>query len=64
MTICSVLTVPLTIGDNCNINCHVFVEDEVVIKNNVTVKSGVQLWNGVVLEETSKEVNISILTEN
>lgn len=35
------------IGDNCNINAHVFIENDVVIGNNVTVKSGVQLWDGL-----------------
>jgi UDP-2-acetamido-3-amino-2,3-dideoxy-glucuronate N-acetyltransferase len=37
------------IGTNCNINCHVFIEHDVVIGNNVTVKSGVQIWDGVTL---------------
>lgn len=35
------------IGDNCNINFNVFIENDVIIGNNVTVKSGVQLWDGV-----------------
>lgn len=35
------------IGRNCNINCHTFIEQDVVIGDNVTVKSGVYLWNGV-----------------
>lgn len=35
------------IGNNCNINCHVFIESDVVIGNHVTVKSGVQLWDGL-----------------
>jgi len=35
------------IGNNCNINSHVFIENDVVIGNNVTVKSGVQLWDGI-----------------
>ena len=39
------------IGRNCNINCHVFIENDVIIGDNVTVKSGVQLWNGVHLED-------------
>jgi acetyltransferase-like isoleucine patch superfamily enzyme/RimJ/RimL family protein N-acetyltransferase len=39
------------IGSNCNINCHVFVENEVIIGDNVTVKSGVQLWDGITLED-------------
>lgn len=39
------------IGDNCNINCHVFIENDVTVGNNVTVKPGVQLWDGVHLED-------------
>lgn len=35
------------IGANCNINCHVFVENDVIIGDNVTIKSGVQLWDGL-----------------
>ena len=35
------------IGTNCNINCHTFVENDVIIGNNVTIKSGVYLWNGM-----------------
>ncbi len=39
------------IGSNCNINCNVFIENDVVIGDNVTVKTGVQVWNGVTLED-------------
>lgn len=39
------------IGKNCNINCHTFIENDVVIGNNVTVKSGVYLWDGLRLED-------------
>lgn len=39
------------IGQNCNINCHVFVENDIVIGNNVTIKSGVQIWDGVIIED-------------
>ena len=35
------------IGRNCNINCHVFIENDVIVGDNVTVKPGVQLWNGL-----------------
>jgi len=38
------------IGSNCNINCHTFIENDVVIGDNVTVKSGVYLWDGMRLE--------------
>ena len=39
------------IGSNCNINCHVFIENDVIVGDNVTIKPGVQLWNGVRLED-------------
>jgi UDP-2-acetamido-3-amino-2,3-dideoxy-glucuronate N-acetyltransferase len=35
------------IGNNCNINCHVFIENDVVLGDYVTIKSGVQLWDGL-----------------
>ena len=38
------------IGSNCNINCHVFIENDVVIGENVTVKPGVQIWDGLRIE--------------
>ena len=34
------------IGKNCNINCHTFIENDVLIGNNVTVKSGIYIWDG------------------
>lgn len=39
------------IGDNCNINCNVFIENDVIIGDNVTIKPGVQVWDGVTLED-------------
>lgn len=39
------------IGINCNINCNVFIENDVVIGDNVTIKPGVQIWDGVTLED-------------
>ena len=39
------------IGSNCNINCHTFIEDDVIIGNNVTVKSGVYIWNGLRIDD-------------
>lgn len=35
------------IGKNCNINCQVFIENDVIIGDNVTIKPGVQVWDGV-----------------
>lgn len=39
------------IGQNCNINCHCFVENDVAIGNDVTIKSGVYLWDGITIED-------------
>jgi len=39
------------IGKNCNINCHTFIENDVVIGDNVTIKIGVQLWDGIHIED-------------
>ena len=39
------------LGNCCNICCHTFIENDVVIGNNVTVKSGVFLWVGIVIED-------------
>lgn len=47
----SVILKGAKIGDNCNINCHTFIENNVVIGNNVTVKAGNYLWDGIVLED-------------
>lgn len=38
------------IGSNCNINCHTFIENDVVLGDNVTIKSGVYLWDGIYIE--------------
>lgn len=35
------------IGANCNVNCHTFIENDVVIGDNCTIKSGVYLWDGL-----------------
>lgn len=35
------------IGENCNINCHTFIENNVILGDNVTIKSGVYLWDGI-----------------
>ena len=36
-----------TIGRDCNICDHVFIENDVVVGDRVTIKSGVQLWDGL-----------------
>lgn len=35
------------IGSECNINAHVFIENDVVVGDRVTIKNGVQLWDGL-----------------
>lgn len=39
------------IGNNCNLNCNVFIENDVKIGNHVTIKSGVQIWDGIEIED-------------
>lgn len=38
------------IGKDCNINCQVFIENDVFIGDNVTIKPGVQVWDGLRIE--------------
>jgi UDP-2-acetamido-3-amino-2,3-dideoxy-glucuronate N-acetyltransferase len=38
------------IGNNCNINCHTFIENDVIVGDHVTVKAGVYLWDGIRIE--------------
>jgi UDP-2-acetamido-3-amino-2,3-dideoxy-glucuronate N-acetyltransferase len=40
-----------TIGADCNICDHTFIENDVVVGDRVTIKCGVQLWDGVTLED-------------
>jgi acetyltransferase-like isoleucine patch superfamily enzyme len=39
-----------TIGHDCNICDHVFIENDVVVGDYVTIKCGVQLWDGLRVE--------------
>ncbi len=47
----SVVLQGASIGNNCNINCHTFIENDVKIGNRVTVKSGVFLWDGIEISD-------------
>lgn len=40
-----------TIGSNCNICSHCFIENDVQIGNKVTIKCGVQIWDGITIED-------------
>jgi acetyltransferase-like isoleucine patch superfamily enzyme/dTDP-4-dehydrorhamnose 3,5-epimerase-like enzyme len=40
-----------TIGSDCNICDHTFIENDVVVGDRVTIKCGVQLWDGIRLED-------------
>lgn len=40
-----------SIGADCNICDHVFIENDVTIGDRVTIKCGVQVWDGVELED-------------
>jgi acetyltransferase-like isoleucine patch superfamily enzyme len=39
------------IGEDCNINCHVFIENNVIVGDRVTIKPGVQIWDGLRIED-------------
>lgn len=39
------------IGRGCNLCCHCFVENDVIIGDNVTLKSGVYVWDGLRIED-------------
>jgi acetyltransferase-like isoleucine patch superfamily enzyme len=40
-----------TVGEDCNICDHTFIEGKVILGNRVTVKCGVYLWDGVIAED-------------
>lgn len=40
-----------SIGSECNICSHCFIENKVVVGDRVTVKCGVQLWDGITIED-------------
>ncbi len=40
-----------SIGADCNICDHTFIENDVTVGDRVTVKCGVQLWDGMTIEE-------------
>lgn len=39
------------VGENCVINAHCYIENEVQIGSGVTIKSGVYIWDGITLED-------------
>lgn len=47
----SVILPKAVIGKNCNINCHTFIENDVIIGDRVTIKSGVYIWDGIRIED-------------
>lgn len=42
----SIILKGAVIGIKCNINCYVFIENDVIIGDYVTIKPGVHLWDG------------------
>jgi UDP-2-acetamido-3-amino-2,3-dideoxy-glucuronate N-acetyltransferase len=40
-----------SVGEDCNICDHVFIENDVIVGDRVTIKSGVQLWDGITVED-------------
>jgi UDP-2-acetamido-3-amino-2,3-dideoxy-glucuronate N-acetyltransferase len=47
----SVILEGARIGNNCNINAHCFIENDVIVGDNVTIKCGVYLWDGLRVED-------------
>lgn len=47
----SIILKGAVIGENCNINCHTFIENDVIIGNRVTIKAGVYVWDGLRIED-------------
>jgi UDP-2-acetamido-3-amino-2,3-dideoxy-glucuronate N-acetyltransferase len=44
-----------SIGKNCNICAHSFIENKAVIKDNVTIKSGVYIWDRITIYVRKRE---------
>ena len=40
-----------TIGKNCNICSHCFIENDVFIGDHVTIKNGVHLYDSIIIED-------------
>jgi Acetyltransferase (isoleucine patch superfamily) len=40
-----------TIGHECQICDHVFIEGGAILGDNVTIKCGVSIWNGIVIDD-------------
>ncbi len=40
-----------SIGGDCNVCDHVFIENDVTVGDRVTIKCGVQLWDGITVED-------------
>ena len=40
-----------SVGADCNLCDHTFLENDVVVGDRVTIKSGVQLWDGIRIED-------------
>lgn len=47
----SVILPGASIGSQCNICAHTFLENDVQVGNNVTIKCGVFLWDGTELRD-------------
>jgi acetyltransferase-like isoleucine patch superfamily enzyme len=39
------------IGNDCNVNAHCFIENDVTLGDRVTVKCGVYIWDGIEIED-------------
>lgn len=47
----SIILAGARIGDDCNVNAHCLIENDVRLGDRVTIKCGVYLWDGITLED-------------
>ena len=53
------------IGKDCNINCHTFIENDVVIGDRVTVKAGIYIWDSIkIADDVFLGPNVTFVNHN
>ena len=61
----SVILKGAKIGKDCNINCHTFIENDVVIGDRVTVKAGIYIWDSIkIADDVFLGPNVTFVNHN
>lgn len=59
-----VILADAVIDEECNINCHTFIENDVQIGKRVTIKSGVYLWDGMrIMDDAFIGPNVTFIND-